>query len=1250
MQKKKIKKYQFGNNPCGEGTVWDEVKKQCVPVIEKNITQQDLLWGNLISSNGTPTINETLYPVYTSGGVSPSALKSAGTDAAGKVIKSDVVYPKGVGVKDGRGRFIPQNMVIGEALDQGFNLDSDNVYRKKEITEDKNKLWYSPTFQALNAAMDITRLIANPINDAKNSKEEREKLLKARYMRSKYNLDENGLNNVPVYMQTGGYVNNTGYTPGTDTFNNPFNIIPSNNITMENTPFPVIGYPNNGVPKVMKPGNRYTFPEASSVLEIPLLQNGGLRKPIFTNNPNDPRLRAYQDSLNSYNVGRQVAVDNGKVFDNRYNMNEYSTYLSKNYDAGKLKYPLGKNDRLYGSPILPALSNEDLNKEIDYWKNHYDNNSKNPIGYKIASNLERLKNNKVKPIGSFSGAELPTTQLYKKPVQPVVYKKEEKLLKRNTTPQALIKANREDLKIIPNSLNIPLNTEIPNLPYQVDYFDPVLKQRTSKYFPSDVEGAEFLKDLDPATGLPEYRNRGDNYVRAYYNKFQDGGLASHTKWLNSPMAAAMNQGEEDFTQRRLSDDEIINLMNSVSFNDRKYTPVAQYGDQFAGEEQSIAKIPDHAPKHEDGGVNINNVAELEQGEVYTEDASGNPVRVLEDTSDKREDVKSKTLKVTPEEAKELVNFKPKRSVTHSRLFEEASKYYDKKYKGVEKKIEKNLEYIRLRNGGKYSENSFEENLKMLQQIPTSQQIFDVIYAHQQEAKRKYNVENKDKMKYGGLPKYQNGTKYIDPDGNVIQVGDKIYGVSDVEGDDPILTQYAVESYLRNGIIRPFNNIGNKGKYVDKLNPSVYSLEDKLQLFSSQDTTTGYQPFVPGTDRAGTVSGYNPEHSTWNSYYFNKPITASDFQKNVQVALKPILGYDYDFNSGDKTVDNVYGNVTFNTPLPKAKVVGKKPGVISLQEYIDTTDKSELADKYGITVEQLDNAFSKNNKQYNNQLIITTDDIQPHESSKSQRENIPTIDKKNTSLVPGINDKYSKPEEVIPSTVSSHLGLSGGLGNILGYIDTGRIPVDLEQIDFRPIRARELNPLPTLLENYNDYNAASNMLPHSGAGYANQANLQAQRYRLNNQVMGQYENMNKQRLDAVDAANTQAQMSVDQANMAIRDTFNTRVLTSKEKQRQQKAEYLNGLFKAIDERNAFDRNANLALKLSPFFNEKGEFNHNKYTLSIPTNMAGSENSVQYITDKQTGQKFRIIMDSNGKLISSSKVIGDNKAAEKTPSIK
>lgn len=1170
MQKKKVKKYQFGDNPCGTGTVWDDVKKKCVPVIEKNITQQDLLWGNLV--NNIPNISENLYPVYDSGEVSPSALKSAGTDTKGNVIKSDVVYPEGVGVKDSRGRFIPQNMVVGDALDKGFNLDYDNVYRKKEITEDKNKLWYNPTFQALNAAMDITRLIANPITDAKNSKEEREKLLRARYMRGKYNFDENGLNNVPVYMQNGG------------------------------------------------------------------------AGAIYTSNKNDPRLKAYNDSLKTFNL---------------------ANLEQKNYYNGKSGVP------------VPFSKNPQFNSANEFIDSHYGEYTGN--SYNRAKELNTVaKRARIKPYGQYTpppntggiGDQYPA--YFKKPVQPVIYKPEEPTLKKGKiSQQKLLHPERSTPNgIIFNDIQVPSLGEIKKLPYVVDFHDEE-GQPTQQRFANKAEADAFYNELNKRR--VNWASSSQGNVSQYVER-QMGGNVNNTGY--TPGTPSFNNPYNVIPSGNITMKNtpfpIMAYPNVGSpkmlypggkYNFPKATSVLEipsmqiggdaysgYSEQPAPQEQSIAKIPDQAPVHEDGGVNVNNVAELEQGEVYTEDASGNPVRVLEDTSDKREDVKSKTLKVTPEEAKELVNFKPKRSVTHSRLFEEASKYYDKKYKGVEKKIEKNLEYIRLRNGGKYSENSFEENLKMLQQIPTSQQIFDVIYAHQQEAKRKYNVENKDKMKYGGLPKYQNGTKYIDPDGNVIQVGDKIYGVSDVEGDDPILTQYAVESYLRNGIIRPFNNIGNKGKYVDKLNPSVYSLEDKLQLFSSQDTTTGYQPFVPGTDRAGTVSGYNPEHSTWNSYYFNKPITASDFQKNVQVALKPILGYDYDFNSGDKTVDNVYGNVTFNTPLPKAKVVGKKPGVISLQEYIDTTDKSELADKYGITVEQLDNAFSKNNKQYNNQLIITTDDIQPHESSKSQRENIPTIDKKNTSLVPGINDKYSKPEEVIPSTVSSHLGLSGGLGNILGYIDTGRIPVDLEQIDFRPIRARELNPLPTLLENYNDYNAASNMLPHSGAGYANQANLQAQRYRLNNQVMGQYENMNKQRLDAVDAANTQAQMSVDQANMAIRDTFNTRVLTSKEKQRQQKAEYLNGLFKAIDERNAFDRNANLALKLSPFFNEKGEFNHNKYTLSIPTNMAGSENSVQYITDKQTGQKFRIIMDSNGKLISSSKVIGDNKAAEKTPSIK
>jgi hypothetical protein len=74
----------------------------------------------------------------------------------------------------------------------------------------------------------------------------------------------------PEEFQQGGNVNTTGYTPGTPTYNNPFNIIPSNNITMENTPFNVMGQSlETGETKLMKPGKNYKFKNTKNVLEIP---------------------------------------------------------------------------------------------------------------------------------------------------------------------------------------------------------------------------------------------------------------------------------------------------------------------------------------------------------------------------------------------------------------------------------------------------------------------------------------------------------------------------------------------------------------------------------------------------------------------------------------------------------------------------------------------------------------------------------------------------------------------------------------------------------------------------------------------------------------------------------------------------------------------------------------------------------------------------------------------------------------------
>ena len=64
-----------------------------------------------------------------------------------------------------------------------------------------------------------------------------------------------------------------GYKRNSKDRNNPYNIIPSGNITMENVDFPVYGVDNLGNGGIMMPGVNYTFP-GNTVLEVPLAQNG----------------------------------------------------------------------------------------------------------------------------------------------------------------------------------------------------------------------------------------------------------------------------------------------------------------------------------------------------------------------------------------------------------------------------------------------------------------------------------------------------------------------------------------------------------------------------------------------------------------------------------------------------------------------------------------------------------------------------------------------------------------------------------------------------------------------------------------------------------------------------------------------------------------------------------------------------------------------------------------------------------------
>jgi len=96
---------------------------------------------------------------------------------------------------------------------------------------------------------------------------------------SMFRLRPNAINDfsltdsVPM-KQDGGFVNKTGYTRGTQTANNPYNIISSGNIDNTNTGKTLAVYPDGDPPMILNPGQRHIFPNSKNVLEIPIAQDG----------------------------------------------------------------------------------------------------------------------------------------------------------------------------------------------------------------------------------------------------------------------------------------------------------------------------------------------------------------------------------------------------------------------------------------------------------------------------------------------------------------------------------------------------------------------------------------------------------------------------------------------------------------------------------------------------------------------------------------------------------------------------------------------------------------------------------------------------------------------------------------------------------------------------------------------------------------------------------------------------------------
>jgi hypothetical protein len=72
------------------------------------------------------------------------------------------------------------------------------------------------------------------------------------------------------------FLSTKGYKRNSPDVNNPYNVIPSNQITMRGVDFPVLGVDNMGNRRLMEPGNDYTFP-GNYVTEFPMKNMGNSR-------------------------------------------------------------------------------------------------------------------------------------------------------------------------------------------------------------------------------------------------------------------------------------------------------------------------------------------------------------------------------------------------------------------------------------------------------------------------------------------------------------------------------------------------------------------------------------------------------------------------------------------------------------------------------------------------------------------------------------------------------------------------------------------------------------------------------------------------------------------------------------------------------------------------------------------------------------------------------------------------------------
>lgn len=171
-------------------------------------------------------------------------------------------------------------------------------------------------------------------------------------------------------------INQLGYTDNTNTAYNNYNVIPSNNITMQNTSVPVVGqgldqYGNQITqPIVMQPGQNYQFQNAAYVEETPQFQAGG-----FYLNPQTIQM------LQQMNTGSQIPTNQQLDW---ATTNQITQPGYNNPNVGTFDVPITAPAQ------QPFNNNVQVSSGINEWNQAYLTGEGQPQGYSNSYNVPTI--------------------------------------------------------------------------------------------------------------------------------------------------------------------------------------------------------------------------------------------------------------------------------------------------------------------------------------------------------------------------------------------------------------------------------------------------------------------------------------------------------------------------------------------------------------------------------------------------------------------------------------------------------------------------------------------------------------------------------------------------------------------------------------------------------------------------------------------------------------------------------------------